>query len=161
MLACQRQAPPPAPVSSPTPQTATPPPAPASSTEALPAPEADDDTTAAVAVVRDYYRAISSRDYAAAYAMWGESGPPNQTPETFAAGFAHTRTVSVTPGQPSRIEGAAGSRYIDIPVTIAATTDDGGTQRFEGTYTLRRAVVDGASEAQRRWHLYKATIRKM
>ncbi|MBV9493309.1 MAG: hypothetical protein JOZ54_03625 [Acidobacteria bacterium] len=154
----------PAPVSSPEPATATAPAAagstaPAPSTEAPPASApADDDTTAALGVVRDYYRAISSHDYATAYAMWGEPGPPNQTPETFAAGFAHTRTVSVTPGQPSRIEGAAGSRYIDIPVTITATTDDGKTQRFEGTYTLRRSVVDGASDAQRRWRFYKATI---
>ena len=32
---------------------------------------------------------------------------------------------------------------------------------FTGTYTLRRVVVPGASAAQRRWHLYAASIRQV
>lgn len=123
--------------------------------------QAEDDAQAAVAVIQDYYAAISSRDYDRAYDQWGESGPPGQSREQFAAGFAHTKSVRVTTGAPSRIEGAAGSRYVDVPVTIAATTDNGGTQSFEGTYTLRRAMVDGASAAQRRWHFYRAAIHEI
>lgn len=123
--------------------------------------QAGDDAQAAVAVIQDYYAAISSRDYDRAYDQWGESGPPGQSREQFAAGFAHTKSVRVTTGAPSRIEGAAGSRYVDVPVTIVATTDNDGTQSFEGTYTLRRAVVDGASAAQRRWHFYRASIREI
>jgi len=58
----------------------------------------------------------------------------------------------------SRVEGAASSRYIEVPVVIEATTVDGESQRFAGTYTLRRTVVDGASEESRRWHLYSAAL---
>ena len=122
---------------------------------------ARDDAEAAADVVRAYYRAIAARDYARAFAMWGSSGPPEQTQEAFAAGFADTATVDVKIGTLSRIEGAAGSRYITVPVTITATTRDGTKQRFEGTYTLRRAMVEGAPAADRRWHLYKAEIRGM
>jgi hypothetical protein len=66
--------------------------------------------------------------------------------------------VTVRTGEPGRIEGSAGSRFIEIPVTIEARTTADSTQRFAGTYALRRAVVDGASEAQRRWHIYSAGI---
>lgn len=125
------------------------------------ADETGDDAQAAVTAVRDYYGAISSRDYRKAYASWGPTGPPGQTFESFAAGFANTESVDVTTGEPSRVEPAAGSRYVTVPVTIVARTKSGATERFEGTYTLRRSVVDGASEAQRRWHLYRASLRRV
>ena len=53
---------------------------------------------------------------------------------------------------------AAGSRYVEIPVELTATTNDGRTQRFQGTVTLRRSVVVGATLEQRRWHIYTAKI---
>jgi hypothetical protein len=110
-------------------------------------------------VVRNYYAAIAARDYRRAYAMWGDDGKSSgQTLEQFAAGFARTQTVAVDVGPPGRVEGAAGSRYVDVPVVVRATTQDGENQRFEGTYTLRRVVVDGASPAQRRWHLSSADL---
>lgn len=110
-----------------------------------------------VAVVKAYYDAINARDYRRAYSYWGPSGPP-QTFEQFEKGFADTATVSVTPGEPSRVEGAAGSRYIDIPVTIIATKKSGGQQTFTGTYTLRRTAVDGAPAEAKRWHINGASI---
>jgi hypothetical protein len=123
-------------------------------------PAALEDVKNAVDVVKSYYAAIAAHDFERAYKDWGESGPPNQTLDDFRRGFATTASVSVETGEPSRIEGAAGSRYIDIPVKIAARTTSNETQHFEGTYTLRRVVVDGASEAQRRWHIERASIRR-
>lgn len=120
-----------------------------------------DDAQAAVAVIRDYYDAIASRDFARAYGAWGSSGPRGQSLHAFAAGFDDTKSVRATTGEPSQIGAAAGSRYIDLPVTIVATTAGGDTRRFEGTYTLRRAVVDGASPADRRWHIDHASIRRV
>jgi hypothetical protein len=114
----------------------------------------------AVAVIDDYYRAINARDFERAYRAWGDSGPPGQTLDQFIAGFADTQSVDVKTGAPSRVEGAAGSRYVTVPVTIVATTRDGATQRFEGTYSLRRSVVDGATAAQRAWHIHRAEIRR-
>jgi hypothetical protein len=75
-------------------------------------------------------------------------------------GFDRTQPGSVTAeiGEPGRIEGAAGSRFISIPVTIRATTTRGDLQCYHGLYALRRTVVDGASEAQRTWHLFSGDL---
>lgn len=120
------------------------------------------DVNAAVAVVRHYYAAINSHDYASAYDDWGENGPPGHLPlAVFKLGFSKTDSVALTVRVPGAIGAAAGSRYIEIPVTVSATQHDGEIQRYDGTYTLRRAVVDGASPAQRRWHLYTAKLTRL
>jgi hypothetical protein len=120
-----------------------------------------DGAEGAVAVIREYYDAIDAHDYRRAYLLWSDSGrASNQTFDAFRAGYANTASVTVRTGEPGRIEGAAGSRFIEIPVTIEARTTADSTQRFAGTYALRRAVVDGASDAQRRWHIHSADIRE-
>ena len=115
----------------------------------------------AVAVLRDYYDAINARDYRRAYAAWGDDGPPGRpTPAAFAAGYATTDSVRVLIGTPGRIEGAAGSRYLTVPVTLRAFERAAGETRYAGSYTLRRSVVPGADPASRRWHLYRAALRR-
>jgi hypothetical protein len=110
-------------------------------------------------VIRQYYRAIEAGDFVRAYALWGADGAASgQTLDQFAGVFAQTAGVDVKIGTPGGIEPAAGSRYVDVPVEIRAVTSGGEEQRFEGTYTLRRSVVDGASAEQRRWHIYSADI---
>ncbi|BDU17638.1 hypothetical protein [Lysobacter auxotrophicus] len=116
----------------------------------------------AVAVIRDYYAAINRRDFAQAYALWSDGGrSSNQTPEQFAAGFADTTGVSVEIMAPGRVDAAAGSRYVEVPVALTATHADGRQQRFVGAYTLRRAVVDGASAEQRAWRIGTADLREV
>ena len=83
-----------------------------------------------------------------------------QTPEQFAAGFADTTRVELVAGTPGPVEGAAGSRYAEIPVTVEATHRDGRRVRYVGHYTLRRAMVDGASAEQRAWHIASADLRE-
>jgi hypothetical protein len=121
-------------------------------------PKLSADQRAAVDVIQAYYAAIAAGRFGEAYALWGENGPPNQTPEKFAAGFRDTASVAVETGAPTRVEGAAGSRYVDVPVVVNATTRAGNRQRFTGTYTLRRTVVDGADANARRWHIYSAKL---
>ncbi|MEN5060591.1 hypothetical protein [Luteimonas sp. TWI1416] len=123
---------------------------------APPSPEA------AVAALRTYYAAINALDYASAYAQWSDGGRASgQTPEQFAAGFAQTSTVMVDIGTPGAIEGAAGSRYIEVPVSLRAQQADGSIRRYEGRYVLRAAVVDGASQTQRAWHIASADLREV
>ena len=111
-------------------------------------------------MIRDYYAAIAARDYARAYAHWGDGGAASgQSFEQFRAGFAETAAVAADVGAPGRVEGAAGSRYVSVPVEVHATTTAGAAQWFRGTYTLRRAVVPGATEEQRRWHIASADMR--
>ena len=61
-------------------------------------------------------------------------------------------------GAPGRIEGAAGSRYITIPIVIDAVTTDGVQQHFAGSIVLRRVVVPGAKSEERSWRIYSAAI---
>ncbi|WP_159015435.1 hypothetical protein [Cognatiluteimonas profundi] len=113
----------------------------------------------AIAVVREYYRSIDSLDFAHAWSLWSDGGRSSgQTLQQFADGFANTAHVTIDTGAPGNIEAAAGSRFIQVPVTIQATTRDGGTQRYSGTYTLRRAVVDGATAEQRAWRIASAAL---
>ena len=114
----------------------------------------------AAEVLRQYYDAINAADYRRAYALWENRGAAShQTYEQFAAGFAETRSTQADVGTPGRVEGAAGSHYVEIPVVVRAVTKSGESQRFQGTYVLRRSVVDGALPEQRRWHIYRATLR--
>ncbi|HET7273598.1 MAG TPA: hypothetical protein VFI91_00340 [Longimicrobiaceae bacterium] len=115
---------------------------------------------AAVEVIRGYYADIDEGDFRGAYEAWGDGGKASgQTFEEFAAGYAETEAVSVEVGDPGRVEGAAGSRFVEIPVSITAVTASGEEQHFTGTYTLRRTVVPGASAESRTWHIYSAEVR--
>jgi hypothetical protein len=112
-------------------------------------------------VVRRYYTAIQSLRYSDAYALWSDSGRASgKTAKEFAAGFSETARVSVTVGDSVRIEGAAGSQYATIPVVVDATLRNGERQKFVGTYTVRRAMVDGASPEQRQWRIYSSQLQQ-
>lgn len=114
----------------------------------------------AVAVINEYYAAISAHHLHDAYHLWSDNGASsNQTFEEFAHDFDDTRSSKVTIGAPGRIEGAAGSRYIEIPVTIDAVAMSGEHRHFTGSYVLQRAVVPGATAEQRSWRIFSAQIR--
>lgn len=118
--------------------------------------------TGAVAWIQDYYRAIDERRYSDAYAHWEQGGRASgKSLDEFRRGFEQTARVEVTVGTPDRVEGAAGSRYVEVPVRIAARTRGGARQNYSGSYTLRLSVVDGATPEQRSWHIYSAAVRPL
>jgi hypothetical protein len=111
-------------------------------------------------VLRSYYAAVNARDFAAAHAAWAEgSEGGGQSTTQFAAGFADTASIELTVGEPRPAEGAAGSVYVEVPVTVTTRRGDGSTQRQAGRYTLRRSQVDGASAAQRAWRIVAMDLR--
>ena len=111
-------------------------------------------------LIRRYYDAIQAGKYDSAYALWGQSGQASgKNRAAFSAGFAQTKQVHATVSDSVQLEGAAGSQYATVPVAVDATLRDGTRQHFEGTYTLRRAMVDGATPEQRRWHIYSADLK--
>lgn len=117
---------------------------------------------AAAAVVRRYYSAINAHDYTTAWTQWGPDGRPGQRFADFEKGFTDTRATRVTIGPVPPSEGAAGSIYATIPVTVDAQRNDGRQQRFTGQYVVRRVSgVDGASAEQRRWHIDSATLKSV
>ncbi len=113
----------------------------------------------AVNTLQSYYQAINAGEYETAYLLWRDNGAASgQTLEEFTAGYAETESVTATIGTPGQVEGAAGSRFIEIPVTIASTTTGGEDQTFTGTIVLQRSVVDGATPAQRAWGIFSADL---
>ncbi|HEX7069753.1 MAG TPA: hypothetical protein VF190_03060 [Rhodothermales bacterium] len=110
-------------------------------------------------VIRRYYEALNAGDFRRAYEMWGGRGSATgQSFEEYRAFFDGMRRLEVETGMPGRIEPAAGSRYVEIPVMLRITHDDGRVETREGTYTLRQSVVDSSTPAQRNWHIYSADI---
>ena len=127
-----------------------------------PSPSAEPTPENAVGVLREYYAAIDAHDFAHAWALWSDNGRASgQTPQQFADGFANTAHVAVSTGTPGMVEGAAGSRYIQIPISIEAAQRDGSVRRYAGAYTLRRAVADGATAGQRSWTLASANLNEV
>lgn len=116
----------------------------------------------AVEVVSQYYAALQEHDFGSAYALWSDGGRASgQTPDQFAAGFATTADIVATVDAPVRMEGAVGSRYVEVPVAVEATGTDGRVRRYVGAYVLRRSVVDGATEEQRAWRIASADLREL
>jgi len=115
-----------------------------------------------VAWIQDYYRAINEHRYPDAYAHWARGGTASgKTFEEFRHGFEDTGHVDATVGAAGPVEGAAGSRYVEVPVRLVARDRDGTPQSYQGTYTLRLSVVDGATPEQRSWHIESAHIRRV
>lgn len=113
----------------------------------------------AVAVVREYYAALDARQPSRARALWVDAGRAGTSP--FADGFAEGTQVSVELRAPGRVDAAAGSRYIQVPVAVRVSTRDGSVRRYAGTHTLQRAVVTGASAEQRAWRIAAADLREV
>ena len=117
---------------------------------------------AARQVVIDYYMAIDARDYAKAYALWSDKGAASgQSYEHFSGGYANTRSVKASVGEPGDEEGAAGSRFIQVPVELKSLQRDGSERTYRGRFTLRTVMADGASEKQRHWHLASAEMQRL
>ena len=114
----------------------------------------------AVQLIHDYYDAIARQDYKQAYLAWdGDGSASKQSFEEFQQGFANIVSIVEEVGKPGSLQGAAGSLYIEIPVTVTDVSSNGTPQRFRGSYKLRRVNnVPGSTPKQRRWHIYSANI---
>lgn len=91
----------------------------------------------------------------AADTLWSTSGVPEGA-DVSAEPFRRPgrRVVGATVDAPSEPEGAAGSVYVDVPLTLVTRTDEGTTETLRLRYTLRRANgVPGADPADARWHI--------
>ena len=98
--------------------------------------------------------AMEDRAFGAAYDLFGAHAErTGMSASAYAAEFASYRTVTVAISE-GTVEGACGSLYYEVPVTLTGTTQAGATYVRDGTIVLRRVNdVDGATPAQLRWHL--------
>lgn len=104
-------------------------------------------------VVRYYLQALEARQWDAAARAWGvQSGV---TGATLKAAYDRATPPRFESGK-GRIEGAAGSLYYEVPVSVRFGTDGPGER---GALVLRRANnVPGATPAQLRWHIERSLI---
>lgn len=116
---------------------------------------------AAVAVVRRYHALLAAKRYPEAYALWGNGGEASGLSSAeFAASFDKYATYSAEIGDAGRMEGAAGSSYVEVPVQVSGTLASGERFDMEGPIVLRRVNdVPGSTEAQRRWHISDSGVR--
>ena len=78
-------------------------------------------------LLASYFNAVNIREYERAYRYW--ETPPGKL-EDFARGYADTVGVQLIVQPPTRIEGAAGSLYAEVPTVIIARHRDGSERSF-------------------------------
>lgn len=118
-------------------------------------------TKAAIAVLRDYFRLIRDRKFAEAHRFWSTNpGDTDLSDGAFAESFSRYRTYQAEIAAPGRIEGAAGSLYVQVPVTVTGILKNGDPFRLEGPVTLRRANdVPGATAEQLQWRIARSALK--
>ncbi|MEO6386720.1 MAG: hypothetical protein ABIT16_09510 [Croceibacterium sp.] len=111
-------------------------------------------------VLLTWARALENRNYATAYAQFGQSGPNGASLADYTSWWKRhykTITVAVPTGD---MEGGAGSLYYTAPATLTGETVDGKPYRLKGDVILRRVNdVDGATPDQLRWHIMSADLK--
>jgi len=105
---------------------------------------------AAEELVRGFTRLLNGGRFDEAYMLLGLNAPPRSE---FDRHFATIRHLRATAGAAGGQEGAAGSIYLSIPLTISGEVNGSRVTR-SATAILRRVNnVPGSTEAQRRWHI--------
>lgn len=105
---------------------------------------------AAVDLVRGFVDLLNRGKFNEAYMLLGAGAPPRSD---FDKSFSRYSGLSVAIGTPGDQEGAAGSIYLSVPLTVSGTLDGKRSSR-SATAVLRRVNdVPGSTEAQRHWHI--------
>lgn len=106
-------------------------------------------------VLLSWAKAVSLRDWATAYGYWGDYGAQSgMTLDQFKAAWGTLQQPDLEIGKGVQ-EGAAGSSFYSVPVTIVD-----GARRIPGEVVLRRVNdVDGATSEQLRWHIESTTLK--
>lgn len=112
-------------------------------------------------VVQTYYALIGEKKYREAWKLWSDGGrASNQTEDAFVRGFGAYRSYNAQIGAPGRIEGGAGSLYVEVPVVVYGRRANGAELHQSGTATLRRVNdVDGSTAEQRLWRISRIDLK--
>jgi len=121
---------------------------------AAPAPEAPSTSRDPGTVVVAWAKAMTLKQWDAAYLYWGDHGQRSGlTPQQFAAKWGKLANPEFEL-HPGSTEGAAGSLYYTAPIVLID-----GKRHTRGEIVLRRVNdVDGASAEQLRWHIESLTV---
>lgn len=105
---------------------------------------------AAGQVVQSLGALIEQKRFREAADLWADS----KAASAFTDRFDKYREIHAQVGKPGATEGAAGSIYITVPISLYGTTATGTPFKCGGEATLRRVNdVPGSTESQRRWRI--------
>ena len=105
---------------------------------------------AAVELVRGFVDLLNRGKFNESYMLLGPGAPPRAE---FDKDFSRYSDLKVTVGSAGEQEGAAGSIYLSVPLSVSGTLDGKRSTR-SATAILRRVNdVPGSTEAQRHWHI--------
>jgi hypothetical protein len=106
-------------------------------------------------VLLSWAKAVSLKDWPTAYGYWGEHGAQSgMTLDQFKATWGKLTQPDLEIGKGQQ-EGAAGSSFYSVPVTIVD-----GARRIPGEVVFRRVNdVEGATAEQLRWHIESTTLK--
>ena len=112
-------------------------------------------------VLQTYFALIGEKKYAEAWALWADGGKASgMTAAAFVDSFAAYDSYAAQIGAPGKIEGAAGSLYVEVPVVIYGRLKTGEPVHLDGPFRLRRVNdVPGSSENDRLWHIDTSGVR--
>jgi heat shock protein HslJ len=109
-----------------------------------------------VTLLASFYDAVNSRDYERAFGYW-ETPPGNL--QDFARGYAETAGVRLIVEPPTRVEGAAGSLYAEVPVVLIARQRDGSERLFAGCYSTRKSNLRPTDVPKdEAWRIHSAKV---
>jgi len=125
------------------------------------APFAATSAQGAADVVQTYYALLEARRFAPARRLWSRGGGASgKSLADFAAAMARYSDYHAQVGAPGAVEGAAGSLYVTVPVSLSGRLRSGAAFREAATVTLRRINdVPGSTPDQRRWHIERIELR--
>lgn len=105
---------------------------------------------AAVELARSFAQLLNRRKFDEAYRLLGDRGPERSK---FDQWFAPYSNLDAAVGEAGDEEGAAGSVYVSVPLTIHGEFSDREVRR-SATIILRRVNdIPGSTEAERHWHI--------
>lgn len=109
-------------------------------------------------VVRQFGRLVERRRFASAFALW-DAGSAAMTERQFDRQFDQYDTIHAIVGKIGPTEGAAGSLYTTVELTLSGNRKDGSAYAISGPVTLRRVNdVPGSTAEQRRWRIVKLDL---
>lgn len=105
---------------------------------------------AAVELVERFAELLNGRKFGEAYLLLG---PRGRSPSTFRDDFSRYSNLQVAVGAPAQQEGAAGSVYISVPLTVSGSIQGERTSRTATAIVRRINDVPGSTQAERQWHI--------
>jgi hypothetical protein len=105
---------------------------------------------AAVDLVRGFVDLLNQHRFNEAYMLLGPNAPPRSD---FDRQFSRYEDLQVSVGQPGDQEGAAGSIYLSVPLTVSVLLNGEHTEKPATAIVRRVNDVPGSTEAQRHWHI--------